>query len=725
MRRARTSGVWGRLADAIDERGPAVPEDGHLDVSARLRTLVDPAEDRPKLASDVEIKEFKLRWGNDYAMIGNPRELIHYRLTPAEVELVKLMDGTRTIKEIVLERLQGTGDLDLSGVADLVFELQVGNFLDRPYVQVFEALDRAIRPVPLRRQRLARFFKTLRLDWKGADRLVRWLYRHGVRHMFKAPVAAVGGAVALAGFVAFVSLANSGDFGLSGRSLALGFLILMALNYFLTFVHELGHAVVLTHYGRKVKSAGFMIFFGSPAFFVDAADANMLERRQRILQAFAGPYGEALVSGTASILVWLFPNSVIAPTLYKFAVLNYLVLFMNLIPLLELDGYWMVSDIIQVPDLRPRSLAFVRHELWRKLRGRTRFSKQEIGLALYGILGVGFTIFSFYAAYFLWRQVFGALIIRLWDASLVGRVILAALAISLAGPVVRGGIKLALAVGRRLGAVWRAVHFRMERRWRIEAATLIDALPLFDDVPEDVLGDLAGRIRLRSIARGRPVVRQGERATAFYVIRSGTFQVVEEDAEAGNERVLRILGRGESFGELGLIDAAPRAATVRALDEAQVFEIGKGTFDRLLADMARVPTFAPTLQAKLELRGLPSFAHLEPDELSALLEHGAWINVPPGQAIIEQGQDADAFYAIRSGQVDVYRDSAHLRTMGPGAYFGEIALIANVPRTATVVAKTPVRAYRLERAGFDGLVRDAFRSGTLNPSVSQDRTWEH
>jgi CRP-like cAMP-binding protein len=269
------------------------------------------------------------------------------------------------------------------------------------------------------------------------------------------------------------------------------------------------------------------------------------------------------------------------------------------------------------------------------------------------------------------------------------------------------------------------MRFRLERRWRVEAATLIDSLPLFDDVPEDVLGDLAGRVKLRSVARNEPVVRQGERSSAFYVIRAGTFQVVEEDAESGNERVLRILGRGESFGELGLVEAAPRAATVRALDEAQVFEIDKGTFDRLLADMAKVPSFAPTLQSKLELRALPSFAHLEPDELSAVLEHGGWINVPPGEVIIEQGDEGDAFYAIRSGQVEVFEDGAHVATMGPGAYFGEIALISSVPRTATVTAKTPVRAYRLDRPGFDQLIRQAFRTGTLNPTVSPDRTWHH
>ena len=84
-----------------------------------------------------------------------------------------------------------------------------------------------------------------------------------------------------------------------------------------------------------------------------------------------------------------------------------------------------------------------------------------------------------------------------------------------------------------------------------------------------------------------------------------------------------------------------------------------------------------------------------------------------------------AFYAIQSGQAEVYEGDRMVRTLGPGAYFGEVALLLDVPRTASVVAKTPMRAYRLDRRGFDRIVRDAFRKGTLNPHISPDRTWQH
>ena len=254
---------------------------------------------------------------------------------------------------------------------------------------------------------------------------------------------------------------------------------------------------------------------------------------------------------------------------------------------------------------------------------------------------------------------------------------------------------------------------------------MIDRLPLFEDVPVDVLNDLAGRVRLRTAPRGAPVFRQGDRADAFYVVRRGTLQVVEEDPESGEERSLSTLGPGESFGELGLLEQAPRAATVRALEESQLFEIGKGTFDQLLADMAGVPDFAPTLQAAAELRSLPCFSVLDPAAIAELLEEGRWITVPPGETVIEEGEVGDAFYAIGSGQVEVLRRGRRVRTVGPGAFFGEVALLEDVPRTATVRAISAVRVFRLDRQGFDRLVGDAFRRGTLNPHAAVDREQRH
>lgn len=713
------AGVYRTIASASPPRPDAV------DVWERLSVRVDPAAWRPRLAPDVEVKTFRLRWGNDYTVIANPRALVHYRLEPWEADLLPLMDGEHSVAEILVERFRESGDIELSGLADLVRALHEGGFLVEPYVDVNALVASSLDPVSGARRRLRQFAKTLSIDWRGAHRMVAWFYRSGLRWFFRPLVVILLGLVAIVGFVAFLAVPDTDRFGLSGQDAAIASIVLLVMNYLLTFIHELAHATALVHYGRRVKSAGFMIYFGSPAFFIESSDGLMLDRGQRIVQSFAGPYSELIVAGAAATFAWAFPEAGISPLLYKFALLNYFVIFLNLVPLLELDGYWILSDLIQVPDLRPRSLQFIRYDLWSKLARRERFTKQEVGLALYGTVGVLFTVFAVVTSAYFWEEVFGGLIRELWAGGPLSKVLLVAVLVFIAGPLLRGLLSLLRAGARRVRALIEAVRFRLQTGWRVEAAQLIDALPIFDDLPVDQLSDLAGRVQLHAFPPGKPVFRQGDPPEAFYIVRRGVFQVVEEDPDAGTERVLRTLGRGESFGELGLIGRSPRAATVKAVETGELFRVDRSTFDRLLAGMANVPNFAPTLQAVAELRQLSAFAGLGSDDLAEVLAHGAWVNVQPERTIIEQGEEGDAFYAIRSGQVDAIADGEHLQTLGPGAYFGEIALLRDVPRTATVVARTPVRLFRLDREGFERVIAGAFQRGTLNPAAQVGRTSQH
>jgi CRP-like cAMP-binding protein/Zn-dependent protease len=687
-------------------------DEGTGDVWGQLAQKLDPTTFRPKLADDIEIRLFEQRWGDGYLMIANPRDLLHYRLAASDLDLLEMMDGTRTVKEIVIERFEGSGEIELTTVIDLVRQLHQGNFLEERYVDVPGMLTRAMDPLTERRRKAQQFGKTLSIEWEGAHKLVRWLYDHGLKWAFRPVVLGLLIAAAVVGLGFFGDLLRTQRFSVAGESLAIGFIVLIVLDYVMVFCHELGHALVVVHNGRRIRSAGFQIYFGSPAFFVESSDGLMMDRNQQIMESFAGPFAQLVLAGIASAVAWWFPDWILAETMYKFAVLNYLVVIMNLIPLLELDGYYILADLIEVPDLRERSLTFMRHDLFHKIVTRDRFNRRDWGLLAYGVLGIAFTIFSLWTAYYYWQTVFGDLVSRLWAGGLPTRLLLLVLAAFIAGPLLRGFVKLVNAAGRQLRAIWRRIEFRLQTKWRVEASELIDALPMFEDIPVDALNDLAGRVRLRSIAVGQPVFRQGDRPDAFYVVRSGVLEVVEEETDSGAERQIRTLSRGESFGELGLVSGAPRAATIRAIQEAQLFEVDKGTFDHLLADMVQVPDFEPTLQQMVELRKLTCFSTFGNEQLSALLDRGAWVPFTPGSEIMRQGDVGDAFYAISSGQVDIVRDAEVVNTIGPGAHFGEIALLMDVPRTATVVARTAVRTFRIDREGFDRLVANVFRRGT-------------
>jgi len=281
--------VYGLVADRV-------AADGHADSALwdRLSDLLDPTRYRPKLAEYVEIREFPLKWGNDYVMVANTRDLLHYRLPASELPLLRKMDGSRSVKELVLDEFEASGDLDPDAVTDLVRTLYEGNFLDQRYRDVDALVTRALDPVTERRRRARTFAKTLTIEWSDANRVVQWLYDHGLRYAFSKAAVAVEVFVAIVGVVIFARLVVSGDFTIGGPSLAASFIVLWLLDYFSVFIHELGHALVVVRNGRRIKSAGFMIYFGSPAFFVDGSDGLMMDRRQQILSSFAGPFAEMI-----------------------------------------------------------------------------------------------------------------------------------------------------------------------------------------------------------------------------------------------------------------------------------------------------------------------------------------------------------------------------------------------------------------------------------------------
>jgi MFS family permease len=109
---------------------------------------------------------------------------------------------------------------------------------------------------------------------------------------------------------------------------------------------------------------------------------------------------------------------------------------------------------------------------------------------------------------------------------------------------------------------------------------------------------------------------------------------------------------------------------------------------------------APEVQELRILTGVPIFAPLP----GAALEHIAGRLVPlriePGTVVVREGDAGDRFYVIVDGEVEVTAEGKPVSTLGPGGYFGEIALLKDVPRTATVTAKTPLVLYGLEREDF-------------------------
>jgi MFS family permease len=121
------------------------------------------------------------------------------------------------------------------------------------------------------------------------------------------------------------------------------------------------------------------------------------------------------------------------------------------------------------------------------------------------------------------------------------------------------------------------------------------------------------------------------------------------------------------------------------------------------------------------LRGVPMLAPLPMTILEQVAGDLAVRSYQDGERIIQQGEVGDRFYILAAGRAEAVADGVRLRTMGPGDSFGEIALIRDVPRTASVVAVGPVEAFALDCSAFLGAVCGDMRSSSAAEAVVRER----
>jgi CRP/FNR family cyclic AMP-dependent transcriptional regulator len=115
------------------------------------------------------------------------------------------------------------------------------------------------------------------------------------------------------------------------------------------------------------------------------------------------------------------------------------------------------------------------------------------------------------------------------------------------------------------------------------STAVLKSVPLFAGFPDEQLRMLVPAIARRSAARGSIIMAAGDPTDSLYIVISGRLKVMMGDAD-GKEVILSILGPGEFFGEMGLIDDSPRSASVVALEPCELLSLARRDFKRCLAE---------------------------------------------------------------------------------------------------------------------------------------------
>ncbi len=143
--------------------------------------------------------------------------------------------------------------------------------------------------------------------------------------------------------------------------------------------------------------------------------------------------------------------------------------------------------------------------------------------------------------------------------------------------------------------------------------TVLRALPIFETLDDECLRPLMRVAMLRHIPRHTIVLQAGDHTDTIYFVLSGALKVQVSDEE-GREVILSMLGPGELFGEMGVLDDHPRSATVLAVESSDVVVIGKSDFKRCLTENPDVSLFIMrnlTKRLRMADRSIESLALLD------------------------------------------------------------------------------------------------------------------
>lgn len=111
---------------------------------------------------------------------------------------------------------------------------------------------------------------------------------------------------------------------------------------------------------------------------------------------------------------------------------------------------------------------------------------------------------------------------------------------------------------------------------------------------------------------------------------------------------------------------------------------------------------------KLELlRAVPLFAKLDDGELADVGRHADEVSVAEGKVLVTQDTSGNSFYVIIEGRADVVKDGQKLAELGNGDFLGEMALLEDLPRSATVVTTAPTRLLEMHRRDFSSVLDNA------------------
>ncbi len=339
---------------------------------------------------------------DEYFVIKDPLALTYFRLRPEDAFIINLLDGKRNLKAIAEEYYQQypNSTHKLEDIGSFIQHLGIGGLLN----------INARRFVDYARQKPARPNSLLKLWMMSMQKLIflkvplidpsPWLGKVTAKITFVWSHWFVGTCLAFFAWTIFWLILNREAFAhndINFLSPANLFLLWLSIIFVKT-CHEFGHATTCRHFGGEVHEIGVCLICFTPCGYVDASDAYMMKhKRHKIYTTLAGVFTEFIIA-TLCAYAWLY----LSPGLLKNIAFNLMfvasinTIFFNMNPLMRFDGYYVVSDLADIPNLRTKSINYCSYRIQQFLFGiRNTFQERLFDLQTNGRFFIIYAISAF------------------------------------------------------------------------------------------------------------------------------------------------------------------------------------------------------------------------------------------------------------------------------------------------------------------------------------------
>ncbi len=349
-----------------------------------------------KLRSDLVASPAEVDGATVYN-IKDPITGSYFRLREPEYWLISQLDGKTSYEEVASRfREKFKMNIDAAGVTKFVSLLEKLFFLDNGRAE--QAISRA----SYNAARGKTFFSRLlfiKLKGFNPGRFLDWLtslYRpfHNIYWFF------ISFILILFGFS--IMSANSEYLYIDlGELYSISSILVIVISLFILIsVHEFAHAVVCRYYGGEVREIGFLLLYFQPCFYSDLSDAWLFKKKShRLAVTFAGPMMQFILLAIA-VIIWrvTVPGIFINEVAEVIVVVSWVTMLFNFNPLIKLDGYYLLSDWVDIPNLRKKAFEYLGHIIKKYLLGwpieDLRISKRKRRIYLYySLLAVAYSVF--------------------------------------------------------------------------------------------------------------------------------------------------------------------------------------------------------------------------------------------------------------------------------------------------------------------------------------------